>query len=138
MGHRIGLTIVFGAAFAALGWIGNRIVPKFHETFRSLPGGEEGLPEITRNQLRFYDWISGWWWACILLSIGVFLVVPRVMQTDPEGQMRIAKLDKTLDKYGGAALALSAALIASFFAFLVMGMIMPLLAIVDQLTEGGR
>jgi type IV pilus assembly protein PilC len=62
------------------------VVPKFEEVFRGLPGGEEGLPGITKVMMAISAWLVAWWWAFLL---GLFLLIwgiPRLIGLSAGGR----------------------------------------------------
>ena len=52
------------------------VVPKFEEVFKGLPGGEKGLPDITRVMMSISRWLVEWWWAFLLGMIALFKLIP--------------------------------------------------------------
>lgn len=45
------------------------VIPRIRSLFASAPGGEEGLPLITKVVFFFGDLMVGWWWAVPLVAI---------------------------------------------------------------------
>ncbi len=67
-------------------FIMTQVVPKFEQVFRGLPGGEEGLPPITKFMMSMSEWLVKWWWAFLL---GMFLLIwglPRLVGMTPGGR----------------------------------------------------
>ncbi|MHC4549130.1 MAG: type II secretion system F family protein [Planctomycetota bacterium] len=71
---------------AILLFIMTNVVPKFEEVFSQLPGGEEGLPGITKVMMSISDWLVTYWWALILGVVVIFWVLPRVIGTTRGGR----------------------------------------------------
>jgi type IV pilus assembly protein PilC len=71
---------------AILLFIMTSVVPKFESVFKQLPGGEEGLPGITKVMMNISKWLVAWWWA-FLLGMGLlFWGVPRLMGMSAGGR----------------------------------------------------
>jgi type IV pilus assembly protein PilC len=67
-------------------FIMTKVVPKFEEVFRGLPGGEEGLPAITKFMMSLSSWLVQWWWAFILGVFMAFWGIPRLIKMTAGGR----------------------------------------------------
>jgi len=52
------------------------VVPKFEEVFKGLPGGEKGLPGITKAMMTLSGWLVSYWWAFLLFMVMAFKGIP--------------------------------------------------------------
>jgi type IV pilus assembly protein PilC len=77
---------------AILLFIMTNVVPKFEEVFKGLPGGQEGLPGITKVMMSISQWLVRWWWA-FLLGLGLlFWGIPKLVATTPGGRYFIDEM----------------------------------------------
>ncbi|MHC4224292.1 MAG: type II secretion system F family protein, partial [Planctomycetota bacterium] len=67
-------------------FIMTNVVPKFEEVFSGLPGGEEGLPGITKVMMGISQWLVQWWWAFILTVILLFWAIPKLVSLSAAGR----------------------------------------------------
>jgi len=67
-------------------FIMTKVVPKFEEVFKGLPGGAEGLPAITKFMMSMSKWLVNWWWAFLLGLFGVIWGLPRLVGITPGGR----------------------------------------------------
>ena len=68
-------------------FIMTQVVPKFEEVFKGLPGGEAGLPAITKFMMNLSEWLVAWWWAFILTVIMMFWGLPKLIGMSAGGRM---------------------------------------------------
>jgi len=71
---------------AILLFIMTSVVPKFEDVFKQLPGGEEGLPQITKVMMGISAWLVQWWWAFIGGLLLLFWGIPKLMGMSAGGQ----------------------------------------------------
>jgi type IV pilus assembly protein PilC len=67
-------------------FIMTKVVPKFEEVFRGLPGGADGLPAITKFMMTLSGWLVSWWWAFILGVMAAFWGIPRLIKMSAAGR----------------------------------------------------
>jgi len=67
-------------------FIMTNVVPQFEEVFKTLPGGEEGLPGITKVMMSISQWLVQWWWAFILGLIIVIWALPKLIGMSAGGR----------------------------------------------------
>lgn len=67
-------------------FIMTKVVPKFEEVFKGLPGGAEGLPSITKVMMRISKWLVEWYWAFLLGMMALFWGIPRLIGMSAGGR----------------------------------------------------
>jgi len=60
------------ACFAVVLFISKFVMPEFQEMFAKF--GQEDLPGLTRAFMGATGFISSWWWACLLVLIGLIVL----------------------------------------------------------------
>jgi len=77
-------------------FIMTRVVPKFEEVFRGLPGGQEGLPGITKVMMSISRWLVTWWWAFILTLVALLVALPKIVAATAGGRYFIDRIKLNL------------------------------------------
>jgi len=86
---------------AILLFIMTNVVPKFEDVFSQLPGGEAGLPGITKVMMSISAWLVDWWWA-FLLGVGfLFWALPRLIGMSAGGRYFMDNVKLKLPIVGG-------------------------------------
>ncbi|MHC4959811.1 MAG: type II secretion system F family protein [Planctomycetota bacterium] len=62
------------------------VVPKFEEVFKGLPGGDEGLPGITKVMMSISKWLVAYWWAFLLGLFALIKGIPWLMGLSAGGR----------------------------------------------------
>jgi len=77
------------------------VVPQFEEVFRTLPGGAEGLPGITKVMMNISQWLVNWWWAFILFVIVAFWALPKLIGATKGGRYFMDYMKLKMPLIGG-------------------------------------
>jgi len=70
-------------------FIMTKVVPKFEEVFKGLPGGADALPGVTKFMMTLSKWLVNWWWAFLLGVGSVIWGLPRLISMTPGGRFFI-------------------------------------------------
>jgi type II secretory pathway component PulF len=134
--HRLGLFVLYVTLVALFVFAGSATA-RHLEVFRSLPGGEEGIPGFTRMVYAFLGWMAGWGgWLMLAAGIGVFFGIPKALSRTEQGRARVAALDRVLEQYYGLLLAIAIAVLFSMYSTIALATHLPYLQIMDSLSGG--
>lgn len=90
--------ILLLACFGVVLFISKFVMPEFEDVFKKLSTGP--LPVLTRTFMGFTDFVSKWWWACVLVVIGLVILYKAWWVRDPRRRLDADRLKLRLPILG--------------------------------------
>jgi len=98
MQYRISLFLMIAVAVGVSARFGG-YAEAFTETFKSLPGGMEGVPRYTLMMLALSGFFATWWWLVLAVVAGALFGGAHWLERTEEGRAQLARLARGADKY---------------------------------------
>jgi hypothetical protein len=128
------LFVMYATCILLLAHVG-RSSWSFDMYFRQLPGGREGIPQLTHMVLGAARWISTWWPVCILLGAGLSFGVPVLLRRSPQGVRLLDRAARWMSNYHATVLVLFVAGMFTTYWVVDLALRLPFLQIIEQLTS---